>query len=122
MAIATINPADGRLVRGFDPLRPEEIETRLVAAVTGFAALRQTSFAQRAEWMRTAADLLDKEQAEVATMMTTEMGKTIGSAKAEVAKCAKGCRYFAGHAESFLADEPADAAAVGAVRAFVRYQ
>jgi succinate-semialdehyde dehydrogenase/glutarate-semialdehyde dehydrogenase len=122
MAIATINPADGRLLRDFDPLTPEDIESRLASAVSGFAALRRTSFAERSEWLRAAADLLDKEQAEVASMMTTEMGKTLGSAKAEVAKCAKGCRYFADHAESFLADEPADPSAVGAVRAYVRYQ
>jgi len=47
-------------------------------------------------------------------MMTTEMGKTLAAAKAEVLKCAKACRYFAEHAESFLVDEPADASAVGA--------
>jgi succinate-semialdehyde dehydrogenase / glutarate-semialdehyde dehydrogenase len=122
MAIATINPADGQLLRSFDPLTPDDVESRLASAATGFATLRETSFAERAEWMRAAADLLDKEQAEVAGMMTTEMGKTVGAAKAEVAKCAKGCRFFAAHAESFLADEPGDAPAVGAVRAYVRYQ
>ena len=55
-------------------------------------------------------------------MMTTEMGKTIVAARAEVLKCAKGCRFYAEHAESMLADEPADAAAVGATRAYVRYE
>ncbi len=37
-------------------------------------------------------------------------------------KCAKACRYFAEHAEGFLADEPADAGAVGAAAAYARYQ
>ena len=55
-------------------------------------------------------------------MMTTEMGKTLASAKAEVTKCANACRYYAEHAERFLADEPADADAVGARTAYVRYQ
>jgi succinate-semialdehyde dehydrogenase/glutarate-semialdehyde dehydrogenase len=53
--------------------------------------------------------------------MTTEMGKTLKSARAEALKCAKACRFYAEHAEAFLADEPADPAAVGAKQAFSRY-
>jgi succinate-semialdehyde dehydrogenase/glutarate-semialdehyde dehydrogenase len=55
-------------------------------------------------------------------MMTLEMGKTLSAAKAEVHKCAKGFRYYADHAEAMLADEPADPGAVGASKAYARYQ
>jgi succinate-semialdehyde dehydrogenase/glutarate-semialdehyde dehydrogenase len=122
MAIATINPASGEVVQTFDPMPPERIDESLARAEAGFATLRATSFAQRAQWMSAAADLLDAEIAKVAAMMTTEMGKTLASARAEVTKCANGCRYYAAHAERMLADEPADAAAVKARRAYARYQ
>src|SRR5690242_2514701 len=72
--------------------------------------------------MRNAADILDAEQDAVAAMMTTEMGKTLAAAKAEVAKCATACRYYADNAERFLTDEPADPGAVGAQQAYVTYQ
>jgi succinate-semialdehyde dehydrogenase/glutarate-semialdehyde dehydrogenase len=122
MSIATTNPATGQVLKTFDPMSDEAIDARLARAAAGFQELRRASVAQRAEWMRAAAAILDREQADVAALMTTEMGKTLASAKAEVAKCAKACRFYAGHAAQFLADEPADPSAVGATRAYARYQ
>ncbi|MFF0309768.1 NADP-dependent succinic semialdehyde dehydrogenase [Streptosporangium sp. NPDC004379] len=122
MPIATINPTTGETLKTFDPLGDEEVDERLALAAAEFATYRTTGFKQRAEWMRAAADLLESEQEDVARLMTTEMGKTLVAARAEVAKCAKGMRYYAEHAEEFLADEPADAPAVGARRAYARYQ
>jgi len=120
--IATVNPATGEQLKAFDPLSPDQIDQRLARAESGFTALRKTTFAQRAAWMVAAAEILDKELESIATLMTTEMGKTLASAKAEVAKCAKACRYFAEHAQRFLADEPADVAAVGARQAYAIYR
>jgi succinate-semialdehyde dehydrogenase / glutarate-semialdehyde dehydrogenase len=122
MAIATVNPATGEVVKTFAAMSDAQVEERLARAVTGFAALRGTTFGQRAQWMRAAADILGAERDGIAATMTTEMGKTLSAAEAEVDKCATGCRFYAEHAERFLADEPGDAAAVKASRAFVRYQ
>ena len=122
MAIATTNPATGEVVKSFDPMSEQEIDARLAAAASAFELLRRTSFAQRAAWMRNAADILDDERDDVARTMTLEMGKTFASAKAEVAKCAKACRFYADNAEALLADEPADASSVGAVQAYARYE
>ncbi|HEX6873844.1 MAG TPA: NADP-dependent succinic semialdehyde dehydrogenase [Micromonosporaceae bacterium] len=120
-SIATTNPATGEVLKTFAPLTASQVEQCLARAVDGFAIMRRTSFAQRGGWLRNAADILDHEADAVAATMTTEMGKTFASAKAEVAKCAKACRFYADHAEQFLADEPVDPVAVGASRALARY-
>jgi succinate-semialdehyde dehydrogenase / glutarate-semialdehyde dehydrogenase len=120
--IATVNPATGQTVKTFDEMSEADVERVLAAATAAYASYRLTGFDARAEWMRRAAGILDDEQDQVAAMMTTEMGKTLAAAKAEVAKCATACRYYADHAAGFLADEPADAKAVGAAKAYVSYQ
>lgn len=122
MAIATTNPATGEVLKTFDALTEADIDHRLTQAVDAFRALKQTSFDQRASWMRAAADILEAEVEDIATMMTTEMGKTLASAKAETLKCAKACRFYAEHAEQFLTDEIVDPAAVNATDARVVYQ
>jgi succinate-semialdehyde dehydrogenase/glutarate-semialdehyde dehydrogenase len=122
VAIATVNPATGETVKTYDEMSEADAERCLAAAAAVHEGYRLTSFAERAGWMRAAAGILDDEQDQIAAMMTTEMGKTLAAAKQEVAKCATACRYYAEHAERFLADEPADAGAVGAGNAYVRYQ
>ncbi|TSB17632.1 NADP-dependent succinic semialdehyde dehydrogenase [Streptomyces sp. NBC_01525] len=125
MAIATVNPATGETLKTFEPLNPGELEDRLVLAEQAYEAHRRTSFATRAGWLHKAAALLDADHDTVARTMTTEMGKTLVAARAEVAKCAKTMRWYADHAAALLADEhpdPADVRDSGAARAVVRYR
>lgn len=122
MAIATINPATGQTVRTYAEMSEADVERCLAAAAAAHASYRLTGLDVRAGWMRRAAGILDGERDQIAAMMTTEMGKTLSAARQEVSKCATACRYYADHAAEFLADEPADAGAVGADRAYVRYQ
>ncbi|MGW3489774.1 NADP-dependent succinic semialdehyde dehydrogenase [Streptomyces sp. NPDC001054] len=105
MPIATVNPVDGETVRTFDALSGDEVERRLALADRTFATYRTTSFAERARLLRAAADLLEKEEAEIGRTMTLEMGKTYAAARAEAAKCVKAMRWYADRAESLLADE-----------------
>ena len=122
MAIASINPATGETLKTFEPLTDAQIEDRLARAAAAAAGYRLSSPAERSGWLDSAADVLDGDAERVGALMTTEMGKTLASAKAEVAKCAKALRFFAERGPGYLADEPADAAAVGAARAYVGYQ
>ncbi|WFE56418.1 NADP-dependent succinic semialdehyde dehydrogenase [Micromonospora sp. WMMD712] len=122
MAIATLNPATGVVERTYPPMSDAEVEQALADAQRAAKALRHTTFAERAGWMRAAADLLEADAPTLAATMTREMGKTLASAEAEVRKAAYGCRFYAAHAEAMLAPEPADAAAVGAATAYSVYQ
>ncbi|MGB7982620.1 MAG: NADP-dependent succinic semialdehyde dehydrogenase [Candidatus Nanopelagicales bacterium] len=121
MPIATQNPATGQTIRTFDAHTAEEVQAAIATAHATFQDWRTTSFAHRAQLMRTAADLLDADNETIAATMTLEMGKTLKSARAEATKCANGMRWYAEHAQALLADEPVDPAAVGAVRAYARY-
>jgi succinate-semialdehyde dehydrogenase/glutarate-semialdehyde dehydrogenase len=119
MGIATINPATGETLKTFEPLTVQEIETKLEQANLAFEQYRKTPLSQRAEWMNAAARILESDRQRFAKIITTEMGKTLKSAQAEVEKCASGCRYYATHAESFLADVPVSS---DASHSFIRYQ
>jgi succinate-semialdehyde dehydrogenase/glutarate-semialdehyde dehydrogenase len=122
MAISTTDPRNGEVIETFDELSEAQIEEKLTRAAAAAEDYRRTTYEQRAGWLRNAADLLDKRTDEIASMMTLEMGKTKKAAAAEVTKCAAVLRYYADNAADFLADEPADAGAVNAARAYVRYQ
>ena len=65
------------------------------------------------------AELLEAELPDIAHVITTEMGKPFAQAKAEVAKCAGGFRWFAEHAEAMLTDEEV---AVDASLGLITYQ
>ena len=118
MAIATINPATGEVVKTFPALSEAEIEKKLQLAVTAFRKERKTSFAERARRMTKAAEILERDQEKYGRLMTLEMGKPLKAAVAEAAKCATGCRYYAENAEKFLKDEVVD---TGAKKSFIRY-
>jgi succinate-semialdehyde dehydrogenase/glutarate-semialdehyde dehydrogenase len=122
MAIATINPATGETLKTYEPLSAEALEDRLARAATAWQGYRLTSVEDRVRWLRAAADVLDGDAPAVAELMTTEMGKTLAAAKAEVAKSAKALRYYAEHGPAFLEPELKDADAVGATQAYVVHQ
>jgi succinate-semialdehyde dehydrogenase / glutarate-semialdehyde dehydrogenase len=118
MAIATTNPATGEVIKIFPPLTGPEIEKKVQLAVSAFQAGRKTPFAVRAQRMRKAAEILERDKEKFGHLMTLEMGKTYKSAVAEAAKCATGCIYYAENAERIMADEVVE---TGAKKSFVRY-
>ena len=119
MAIASINPATGQVLKTFEPLSDAQIEKKLQLAADTFSKFRKLSFSERARMMARAGEILEVEKEALGRLMTTEMGKTLKSAVAEAAKCAWVCRYYAENAERFLADEVVE---TPAKKSFIRYQ
>ncbi|MGD1029885.1 MAG: NAD-dependent succinate-semialdehyde dehydrogenase [Opitutaceae bacterium] len=76
MALVSINPATGKLIRRY-----------------------------REHSVRHQAALLRRDLEAHARLMTSEMGKPLAQARAEVEKSALGCDYYARHAPALLAEE-----------------
>ena len=118
MSIASVNPATGEILKTFDELSPEQLAARLDLAAAAFAEHRNTTFAYRAERMLKAAEIFETEKESFGRLMSLEMGKPIQSAIDEAVKSASACRYYAEHAERFLADEVVE---TSASRSYVCY-
>jgi len=119
MAIATINPATGEVLKQFPALTDAEVDGRIAKAARAFQSFRKTSFADRAKWMLKAGEILEAEKTELGRLMTLEMGKTFSSAVAEAAKCATACQYYAENAAKFVADEVIE---TSATKSYIHYQ
>lgn len=119
MAIATINPATGEVLRVFEPLSDAQVDEKISRAAATFSEYRHTSFVDRRRMMARAAEILEADKEIFGRLMTLEMGKPLRSAVDEAVKCAAGCRYYAENAERFLADEIVE---TSATCSFIRYQ
>jgi succinate-semialdehyde dehydrogenase/glutarate-semialdehyde dehydrogenase len=115
--MSSVNPATGEVLARLDEISDAELEARLARAAQTFRAWRRRPFADRAALMTRAAEVLEQRKEHWARTMTLEMGKTFKSAVAEAEKCAWACRFYAEHAERFLADEEVKSSAT---RSFVR--
>jgi succinate-semialdehyde dehydrogenase/glutarate-semialdehyde dehydrogenase len=105
MRLRSINPATEEVLKSFEPHSREQIEQALDQSAEAFRAWRRTGFAERARLMNGAANYLRANKSRLGAVITSEMGKPITEAEAEVEKCAWNCEYYAGNAEGFLRDE-----------------
>ncbi|MFD3492636.1 aldehyde dehydrogenase family protein [Streptomyces sp. NPDC058690] len=122
MAIATISPVTGEVLKSFAELTLEELEEKLARAASAAASYRLTTAEKRVGWVSQAADHLEEEADAVSRLITTEMGKTLRAAQEEVAKCVRGLRFYTAEAPKFLQDRPGDGRSVGAKQTYVTYQ
>lgn len=102
MEFKSINPYNNKVIAEYTEQTALEITTTINESQKAFESWKETTFAQRAEVMRKAADLLRKNVDIYARTISLEMGKPISEARGEVNKCALVCEYYAEHAEVFL--------------------
>ncbi|MFP4375938.1 MAG: NAD-dependent succinate-semialdehyde dehydrogenase [Spirochaetales bacterium] len=106
MALQSINPYTGTVVAEYTEATEEEVDEQLARSVAAATCWRRSSFDARRGVLERVASVLRERKQEFAELMTLEMGKLIGSAEAEVEKCAWACDYYVEHAERFLSAEP----------------
>ena len=82
MAIQSINPATGKLLRSFEPLTDEAARAEDRPRRRRLPRLRDVPLEHRALWMRKLAAMLEHETDDLATLITQEMGKPLDAARA----------------------------------------
>jgi succinate-semialdehyde dehydrogenase/glutarate-semialdehyde dehydrogenase len=105
MAYQTINPATGEVLQSFDSWTPAQVDAAIAQVHTATPAWAETPLDERCRLLRRLAEVVRAQQEALANIVTTEMGKLLPEARAEVAKCALACDYYAEQAAAFLADE-----------------
>jgi succinate-semialdehyde dehydrogenase/glutarate-semialdehyde dehydrogenase len=103
MTYQSLSPFDGKLIKDFEDIDAAQYETKLAAAQSCYETWRHKSYAERAVIIAKAAALLHEQADAFAQIMTLEMGKRIGEARAEVEFSARILAYYAKNAERFLA-------------------
>jgi succinate-semialdehyde dehydrogenase/glutarate-semialdehyde dehydrogenase len=119
MAIRSVNPTTGQTLETYDELSAAAAAGLVDRVHARFLSWRETDFAARAELMRAAARRLRDKTEPYAKLMALEMGKPLREGRAEAAKCAWACDYYADHAASFLAPETIE---TDATKSFVAFE
>ena len=84
--LTAINPANGSITRTYEEDSAAAVADKIEAAHRAFLGWRETTFPQRVEKLRNAAQILTGKKEEYAVLMATEMGKPIRDGRAEVEK------------------------------------
>jgi len=115
---STVNPSTGEQIETFSFFNSSEIEAVLARGEKSFQSFRKLPVFHRAELLSDLAETLRKNKTQLAKVITTEMGKIVSEAEAEVEKCAWEADWYAEHGPQMLADAPAP---TGGVNAYVSY-
>ena len=101
----SVNPATGETLAAYPWATSLDVERAIAQSDTGFRQWRRESVAHRAQKLRDLGAALRSRAEEMAQTISREMGKPIVQARAEVAKSASLCDWYAEHGPSMLHTE-----------------
>jgi len=119
MPFVSLNPATNELVKEYPYWDESQLEKALSEVSVATPMWANTPLSERCEHVRRLGLLLLRRRDQLAGLISLEMGKLIGEARAEVEKCATVCGYYADNGPAFLADEVIES---DAGRSFVAHQ
>jgi succinate-semialdehyde dehydrogenase/glutarate-semialdehyde dehydrogenase len=100
------DPATGEVTETFPFATDAEVEQALAAAAGAFTAWRKRPIAERAAIVKRVADLFTERAADLAALITKEMGKRPAQAVGEAEFCTDIFGYYADNGPGLLADKP----------------
>ena len=103
--IVSYNPATDETLARFTPHDGEAIEQGLARASAAQRTWARMPVAERMPHLRAVARVLREQKAQLARLMTLEMGKPLAEALGEIEKCAWNFEVYADAAPGFLQDQ-----------------
>ena len=100
------DPATGEVTETFPFATDAEVEQALAAATGAFAEWRKRPVAERAAIVKRVAELFTERAADLAALITKEMGKRPAQAVGEAEFCTDIFGYYADNGPALLADKP----------------
>jgi succinate-semialdehyde dehydrogenase/glutarate-semialdehyde dehydrogenase len=108
-----VNPATGQLEKEFATATDAELAGAVERANHGYQAWKTTPYSERTRVLLKVAQLYRDRQAELATLITREMGKPTPQALGEISFVAAIYTYYAEHGPELLEDTPLDSKTPG---------
>jgi succinate-semialdehyde dehydrogenase/glutarate-semialdehyde dehydrogenase len=105
MEFQTVNPATGEVITTWTNMAPDEVMHTADLSHKAFADWKRLTVAERVPCFQRLATVLRENVEDWAILITTEMGKPITEARAEIEKCAWMTEVYAQNAADWLADE-----------------
>ena len=118
--VTTVDPSTGLPLATYPGADVDAALTVLAAVHGAQPAWAARPVEERASLVRAVGAQLRAQAGELAGLMTAEMGKPVGEARAEVEKSATACDYYADNGPGFLAPRPVET--VGARRSWVAHE
>lgn len=105
MSYVSINPTTGKVLKKYRLESTRTLLRKLECARQESSLMRGATVEQRSRLLQRIAEKLREKRDIYATLITTEMGKPIAQARAEVDKCAWVCEWYSERTRDLLQDE-----------------